>query len=96
MQAFLSYNKTLQEYHHFSAAPVEQETRYNWREGIELLEHAQLQLAHVRADPALMPPLHFQMDHALAIFAPLLFPLLLPMAVGLRREYKRYKTGSFV
>jgi Phosphatidylinositol-glycan biosynthesis class S protein len=62
-------------------------------EVIELLERGQQKLENLRYDPALLPPMYLQMDHTLAIFAPLLFPLLLPMVAGLVREYKHYKTS---
>jgi hypothetical protein len=32
------------------------------------------------------------MDQTSAIFAPLLFPLLIPMIAGLLKEYNRYNT----
>ncbi|KAI2512143.1 hypothetical protein MHU86_2230 [Fragilaria crotonensis] len=94
MQAFTSRNRAMHLYQQRRAVEAT-EQKQQWREILELLEQAQLQLSNIRTDPVLMPPLHFQMDHTLAIFAPLLFPLLLPMIVGLRREYKRYKTGTF-
>ena len=93
MQAFTSYSQAIQLHQQQSEIAAEQGQQ--WRDVLELLEQAQLELSQLRADPAFMPPLHFQVDHTLAIFAPLLFPLLMPMMVGLRREYKRYKTGSF-
>ena len=63
-------------------------------EVIELLERGQQMLDDLRYDPALLPPMYLQMDHTLAIFAPLLFPLVLPMVAGLIREYKHYKASS--
>lgn len=63
----------------------------NWRRCMELLELCLVLLAAIRSDPSLIPALHFPIEHSLAIFAPLLFPLLLPMVAGLMREYKRYK-----
>jgi hypothetical protein len=63
----------------------------NWSKSMELLELCLALLAYIRSDPSLIPPLHLPIEHCLAIFAPLLFPLLLPMVAGLVREYKRYK-----
>ena len=57
---------------------------------LNLLETALDILDEVEQDPTLVPPLHFPMDQTSAIFAPLLFPLLIPMLAGLRREYQRY------
>lgn len=94
MQAFTSHSRAMHLYQQRRTVDAT-EQKLQWREILELLEQAQLQLSQIRTDPALMPPLHFQTDHTLAIFAPLLFPLLLPMIVGLRREHKRYKTGTF-
>jgi hypothetical protein len=44
-------------------------------EVIDVLERGQQILEDLRYDPALLPPMYLQMDHTLAIFAPLLFPL---------------------
>ena len=63
-----------------------------WILAVELLEQALQRLNDLQSDPTLIPPLSLQMDHSLAIFAPILFPLLLPMLAGLAREYKRYRT----
>jgi hypothetical protein len=38
-----------------------------------------------------MLPKGFAPEHAMAVFAPLLFPLLVPMLAQLVREYKRFK-----
>jgi hypothetical protein len=62
-----------------------------WNMSMELLELCLALLTAIRSDPSLIPPLHLPIEHCLAIFAPLLFPLLLPMVAGLVREYKRYK-----
>lgn len=61
-----------------------------WQESILRSEMTEVQLESISLDPTLMPHLNLQLDHGLAIFAPLLFPLLLPMIAGFVREYKRY------
>ena len=61
-------------------------------DAIQLLEDASDRLDELEQDPSFMPPLHFPMDQTSAIFAPLLFPLLIPMIAGLLKEYNRYNT----
>jgi len=46
----------------------------------------------VRLDHRLMELPFFAMDHYLAVFSPLVLPLLLPMISGLVRELKRFRT----
>jgi hypothetical protein len=46
----------------------------------------------VRVDHRLMELPYFAMDHYLAVFSPLVLPLLLPMISGLVRELKRFRT----
>lgn len=48
-------------------------------------------LEEVRSDPELMELPHFAIDHYLAVFSPLVLPLLMPLVVGLVREIKRYR-----
>jgi hypothetical protein len=63
----------------------------SWKDCMKTLETVQSQVEELELDSSLIPPLHFQWDHCLAIFAPLMFPLLIPMIAGLIREYKRFK-----
>lgn len=44
----------------------------------------------LQADPDFMELQHFAIDHYLAVFSPLVLPLMMPMLVGLVREVKRY------
>jgi hypothetical protein len=48
-------------------------------------------LEAVRVDHRLMELPYFAMDHYLAVFSPLVLPLLLPMISGLVREVKRFR-----
>lgn len=61
---------------------------------VSAVEHMEQSLADshsLQTCPALMEPLDFSLEHYMAIFAPLLFPLLLPFLTGLIRETKRYR-----
>mmetsp|Transcript_27932 Transcript_27932/g.41236 ORF Transcript_27932/g.41236 Transcript_27932/m.41236 type:complete len:357 (-) Transcript_27932:680-1750(-) len=58
---------------------------------VQALESAISEIESIRVSQLLMKPLDFPTDHRLAIFAPLLFPLLIPMTAGFVREYKRLK-----
>lgn len=49
-------------------------------------------LEAVRVDHRLMELPYFAIDHYLAVFSPLVLPLLLPMISGLVRELKRFRT----
>jgi hypothetical protein len=62
-----------------------------WMNVIDRLEQAEMVLLALRSDPSLLEPLDFAVDHYLAVFAPLLFPLLLPFIGGIIREIKRYR-----
>lgn len=42
-------------------------------------------------NPTLAEPIDMQNDHYMAVFLPLLFPLLLPFVAGVIREAKRYR-----
>ena len=71
-------------------ANVDTRNRDAGLEALALLEEALDILTEVEQDPTLVPPLAFPMDQKVAVFAPLLFPLLIPMILALRREYKRF------
>jgi hypothetical protein len=61
---------------------------------VSAVEHMEQSLAEsqsLQTDPALMTPLDLSPEHYMAIFAPLLFPLLLPFLTALVRETKRYR-----
>jgi hypothetical protein len=53
---------------------------------------SQYEIKLLQTQPDLGEPLDFPIEQYGAIFAPLLFPLLLPMLAGLGRETKRYRT----
>jgi hypothetical protein len=53
---------------------------------------SQYEIKSLQTQPDLGEPLDFPIEQYGAIFAPLLFPLLLPMLAGLGREIKRYRT----
>jgi len=55
------------------------------------LTKAQQLLSDLETDPAFAEPSDFPVEQYLAIFAPLLFPLLVPLFATLVREYKRYR-----
>jgi hypothetical protein len=63
----------------------------DYMSALESLDKSLAESHLLLTDPALMEPLDLSYDHYLAIFAPLLFPLLLPFLVGLIREVKRYR-----
>ncbi len=57
-----------------------------------LLIHGSLQyLESVQRDHRVQELPHFALDHYLAVFSPLVLPLLLPMLAGFIREVKRYR-----
>jgi hypothetical protein len=56
-----------------------------------LLHSSLYHLEAVRVDHRLMELPYFAMDHYLAVFSPLVLPLLLPMISGLVREVKRFR-----
>ncbi|CAM9752206.1 unnamed protein product [Chrysoparadoxa australica] len=43
-------------------------------------------------DPTMVPQLYFPGEHLLAVYLPLVAPLLLPVVCGLLQEYKRYRS----
>ena len=49
------------------------------------------QIQALQNDPGLMELSYFAPDHYLAVFSPLVLPLMLPMMAGLVREVKRYR-----
>jgi hypothetical protein len=53
---------------------------------------SQYEIKSLQKQPDLGEPLDFPIEQYGAIFAPLMFPLLLPMLAGLGREIKRYRT----
>mmetsp|Transcript_13691 Transcript_13691/g.20851 ORF Transcript_13691/g.20851 Transcript_13691/m.20851 type:complete len:366 (-) Transcript_13691:9-1106(-) len=61
---------------------------------IQSMESAISEIESIHESDLLMRPLNFATDHKLAIFAPLLFPLLIPMIAGCAREYKRLKSTN--
>eukprot|EP00934_Nitzschia_sp_Nitz4_P004690 Nitzschia sp. Nitz4//scaffold65_size103378//61251//62531//NITZ4_004470-RA/size103378-snap-gene-0.13-mRNA-1//-1//CDS//3329556252//4680//frame0 len=66
-----------------------------WKQAASLQEHfeylCQLQSQlHATLTTARLEP-EFPLEHYAAIFAPLLFPLLLPFFLGVLKEYRRYK-----
>jgi hypothetical protein len=71
-------------------ATIKSRSQQSAGDALVLLEEALDILTEVEQDPTLVPPLVFPMDQTTAVFAPLLFPLLIPMVAGLRREYKRF------
>lgn len=58
---------------------------------VSLLGLCKQQLVDLRKNAQFMPPRKIALDHLLAIFAPLLLPLLLPLGTRVVHEYKRYK-----
>jgi hypothetical protein len=42
-------------------------------------------------DPSMVPMLWFPQEHLLAVYAPLIAPLVLPFAIGVMKEYRRFK-----
>lgn len=59
-----------------------------WR----LLEEVDVVLSDLERNPKLLtPPEALPMDQTAAVFAPLVIPTLLPLFIGLVREYKRYR-----
>jgi hypothetical protein len=62
-----------------------------YRQAADSLRHAVNELNMIQSDPELLEPLDFPREQYAAIFASLLFPLLLPLAIGLLREYRRYR-----
>jgi len=75
--------------HHLVKEPLELGPSSNFREYYQVLKalekHLQATLKKSRLHS------HFPPEQYAAIFAPLLFPLLLPFLVGTIKEFKRYK-----
>jgi len=59
---------------------------------LTLIELSLQQLEAVLSDPTTsLPPLDFPPDHLLAVFAPLLLPLIIPLGARVFHEVKRYR-----
>ena len=65
-----------------------------WEEALVLLRPCRREMADIATSPLTAPSVVFAPELALAIFAPLLVPLLLPAVLRLGAEYKRYRKLS--
>lgn len=63
----------------------------DYNAGTRLLEESLSISESLLADSTLMEPIDMQNDHYMAVFFPLVFPLLLPFFAGIIREVKRYR-----
>ena len=55
------------------------------------LQDALKLLTALHRDPSLAEPLDLSRDHYAGVFVPLLFPMLVPLLLGMVREYRRYR-----
>ena len=63
----------------------------NYMAAVECFEESLVISQSLLRDSTLMEPIDMQNDHYMAVFFPLIFPLLLPFVAGLIREVKRYR-----
>jgi len=60
----------------------------------QILEHihaAEILIQNAYLDKSMMEHIHTPPEHMMAVFTPLLLPLVLPILVGMIKEWKRFK-----
>ena len=95
-QDAISTLHSIKSYHSFKSSSFSERTEANnntttttTNGTLEKLNHILYIFTWIKYHPSIIELNHFPRDYWLAVFAPLLFPLIIPLFIGLIKEWKR-------